>query len=49
MKNRTQTKGRMSCLPEENDDKTLSVSQLAFKKKDEKVHSLPCYEPFGIS
>ena len=31
MKNRTQTKrffGRMSCLPEENDNKTLSVSQL---------------------
>ena len=39
----------MSCLPEENHKKTLSVSQLAFKKKDNKVHSLPCFEPFDIS
>lgn len=28
---------------------TLSVSQLAFKKKDEKLRSLPFFEPFNIS
>jgi len=28
---------------------SLSVSQLAFEKKKEKVHSLSCFEPFDIS
>ena len=39
----------MSSLPEEHNNEVLSVNQLVFGKKDEKIHNLPCFEPFDIT